>query len=354
MIQRDIQLDNYRALIMIHMVCVIHVIYWLCLFFPDNSFVLFGMSSVFFISGVSMRYSSPKNNASLIWNRFKRVLLPYYVYACVCVFILFMVLFIPKLYFATKYSICDYKITDFLKILFVQTIPGIKMVFHIWFIIPYLIITCTFNYQKKILNKYSWKYVLCNILLISFLFFAKIYEMDYLHFSYINRSFYDTSLNVLAYNIFFIIGYLYYKRLNLKILILIAFISFFLLAILSNFTFPDLQTHKIPPDIIFVLYNIGVLCLFGILFSKIEIPNNKLLNWWNKNGYTIYLYQNLVFLFYQKTILTYISIFIGNVYFKIIVSTIIIFIMSTLLSMFTVPFENKVMNLLLHKKNYDV
>lgn len=45
---RDKQLDNYRALVMIHMVCVIHVIYWLGIFFPMQSFTLFAMSSVFF------------------------------------------------------------------------------------------------------------------------------------------------------------------------------------------------------------------------------------------------------------------------------------------------------------------
>ena len=45
---RDKQLDNYRALVMIHMVCVIHVIYWLGIFFPMQSFTLFAMSSVLF------------------------------------------------------------------------------------------------------------------------------------------------------------------------------------------------------------------------------------------------------------------------------------------------------------------
>lgn len=46
---RDKQLDNYRALVMIHMVCVIHVIYWLGIFFPMQSFTLFAMSSVLLI-----------------------------------------------------------------------------------------------------------------------------------------------------------------------------------------------------------------------------------------------------------------------------------------------------------------
>ena len=50
---RDKQLDNYRALVMIHMVCVIHVIYWLGIFFPMQSFTLFAMSSVLLIIQVS-------------------------------------------------------------------------------------------------------------------------------------------------------------------------------------------------------------------------------------------------------------------------------------------------------------
>ncbi len=239
---RDKQLDNYRALVMIHMVCVIHVIYWLGIFFPMQSFTLFAMSSVFFISGAAMKYSHPKSTASLLLNRFKRVLLPYYIYAGLCVCLLICVCFIPKLSVFTKFSILHYSIKDFLELIFVQGVPGIKMVYHIWFIIPYLIITCSFNFQKQFINKYSWKYVLINILVIAVLYFLKVYDVDYKSFTYIQSVFYDTSLNVLAYNVFFVIGY---------------------------------------------------------FFSKMTISDNNLLKWWNNNGYTI-IYIKILFMLFIK------------------------------------------------------
>ena len=347
---RDKQLDNYRALVMIHMVCVIHVIYWLGIFFPMQSFTLFAMSSVFFISGAAMKYSHPKSTASLLLNRFKRVLLPYYIYACLCVCILICVCFIPKLSVFTKFSILHYSIKDFLEILFVQGIPGIKMVYHIWFIIPYLIITCSFNYQKQIINKYSWKYVLINILVIAVLYFLKVYDVDYKSFTYIQSVFYDTSLNVLAYNVFFVIGYLYYKKMEIKMMALVGLFSFMILSVLSHFHFPDLQVHKFPPDLLFILYNIEVLCFLGILFSKITIPEIRLLKWWNKNGYTIYLYQNLVFLIYIIFYNRYIVGLFDDIIIKLIICFFVILFSSTFFSFLIVPIENYVINLILHKK----
>ncbi len=347
---RDKQLDNYRALVMIHMVCVIHVIYWLGIFFPMQSFTLFAMSSVFFISGAAMKYSHPKSNASLLLNRFKRVLLPYYIYACLCVCILICVCFIPKLSVFTKFSILHYSIKDFLEILFVQGIPGIKMVYHIWFIIPYLIITCSFNYQKQIINKYSWKYVLINIMVIAALYFLKVYDVDYKSFTYIQSVFYDTSLNVLAYNVFFVIGYLYYKKMEIKMMALVGLFSFMILSVLSHFHFPDLQVHKFPPDLLFILYNIGVLCFLGILFSKITIPEIRLLKWWNKNGYTIYLYQNLVFLIYIIFYNRYVVGLFDVIIIKLIICFFVILFSSTFFSFLIVPIENYVINLILHKK----
>ena len=348
---RDKQLDNYRALVMIHMVCVIHVIYWLGNFFPMQSLTLFAMSSVFFISGAAMKYSHPKSNASLLLNRFKRVLLPYYIYACLCVCILICVCVIPKLSVFTKFSILHYSIKDFLEILFVQGIPGIKMVYHIWFIIPYLIITCSFNYQKQIINKYSWKYVLINILVIAALYFLKVYDVDYKSFTYIQSVFYDTSLNVLAYNVFFVIGYLYYKKITTHKLFTICLVSFLLFLFFTGFSLPDLQIHKNPPDIIFVLYNIGIICLLGILFSKITIPDNHLLKWWNNNGYTIYLYQNLVFVIYQRFFFYHLCSYVYNVYVRIIVSFFMLFVGTMIISIFSVTIEKYIFKIFYSKNN---
>lgn len=67
---RDSQLDLYRALIMIYIVCWIHGIYW---FDTANDVVksisLFEMPIIFFIAGASQKLSKPKGVVQTIRNR---------------------------------------------------------------------------------------------------------------------------------------------------------------------------------------------------------------------------------------------------------------------------------------------
>ena len=60
--ERDANLDKYRAIVMAYIVCIIHLIYWagFCSE-PDRSFLLFEMPVIFFISGASYRLSTPKS-----------------------------------------------------------------------------------------------------------------------------------------------------------------------------------------------------------------------------------------------------------------------------------------------------
>ncbi len=84
---RDTQLDLYRAGVMIYIVCVIHVLYWLQIGGePLKSLALFEMPVIFFISGAALSLSKPKRSLwRTVWNRLRRVLFPYYVYACMMV-----------------------------------------------------------------------------------------------------------------------------------------------------------------------------------------------------------------------------------------------------------------------------
>lgn len=88
--ERDIQLDLYRGLSMIYVVCFIHVIYWLKFGVePLNSLVLFEMPIIFFISGSSQSLTKKSNRLrDTICNRLKRVVLPYYIYVFVMVVLL--------------------------------------------------------------------------------------------------------------------------------------------------------------------------------------------------------------------------------------------------------------------------
>lgn len=62
--ERDKQLDLYRGLSMIYVVCFTHVIYWLKIGMePLLSIMLFEMPIIFFISGASLSFNKkPRKN----------------------------------------------------------------------------------------------------------------------------------------------------------------------------------------------------------------------------------------------------------------------------------------------------
>lgn len=76
-VTRDLQLDGYRGIVMIYIVCVIHVVNWLDYNIePYNSFMLFEMPIIFFISGASLTFSGDKNFWQNLNNRLWRILVP--------------------------------------------------------------------------------------------------------------------------------------------------------------------------------------------------------------------------------------------------------------------------------------
>ena len=107
-------------------------------------------------------------------------------------------------------------------------------------------------------------------------------------------------IQLIGYNIFFIGGYCYYKKISKISLIVLACASLvgIIALIYMNEPFIPMQNHKFPPDLLFISYNIFVICILSILLSEISIPKIKLFDYWNKRGYTLYLYQNLSFFLY--------------------------------------------------------
>ena len=55
--------------------------------------------------------------------------------------------------------------------------------------------------------------------------------------------------------------------------------------------------NKSPMNVNFLIYGLLVLTILSVVFHYIHIRPNKLFNVWNKNGYTMYLYQNVVYSF---------------------------------------------------------
>lgn len=155
--QRDIQLDIYRALIMIYILCIIHVSFWLgAISEPMKSIILFEMPVIFYISGAALNVSNKRKSLSSTFvNRAKRVLAPYYAYAFFCIIIAIGYYFIgnenPKPIQSTILNALIPK--D-------NSVP-IPYTYHLWFVIPYFVISCSFYFQQIItdrINPYTYLY----------------------------------------------------------------------------------------------------------------------------------------------------------------------------------------------------
>lgn len=150
---------------MIYVVCFIHVVYWLKIGAePIKSLMLFEMPLIFFISGASLSFNkTPRRFKQVFFNRMVRVVIPYYVYAIVSVVVLAIVSMLWQLeiscikesMFAANYhiDITLYSLRNICSILALHNIPQFPFVNHLWFIWPYLILSCTFEVQKRILIK---------------------------------------------------------------------------------------------------------------------------------------------------------------------------------------------------------
>ena len=150
--------------------------------------------------------------------------------------------------------------------------------------------------------------------------------------------------NVFCYNIFMVIGYCYYRQVSLKTIVIVLAVAISILIGLlleTNVSFTPMQEHKFPPDSLFVLYNIIVLCLLSLIFCKVKIPQNKLVNLWNERGYTLYLYQSIVYFGMFGLYLAVISK-IGNHLLENMICSTMMFVLSTVVSCVVYPLERKI------------
>lgn len=142
-----------------------------------------------------------------------------------------------------------------------------------------------------------------------------------------------------------VIGYCYYKKISKKMILLILSICIATMTFIlssTDMTFTPMQDHKFPPDYLFMVYNLIVLCLFSLLFSKVKIPESKLIQLWNERGYTLYLYQSIVYFGMFGVYLAIISK-IGNHLLEGIICGILMFVLSTITSYIVYPLEKWVM-----------
>lgn len=319
---------------MIYILCVIHVSYWLGMGKqPLKSLILIEMPVIFFISGAAMTFASRKGLYETTINRAKRVLFPYYIYFAVSAIVCIVIAIVNPGTISIgwlKYGICTFFLPK-------DNALPLPYMSHLWFIVPYLLITCSFCFQQKIADRINrWLYMVILVMGCIIAQFAGIRLLS----------------EFMIYNVFFISGYFSVKKITTRYLVTILSATIIFLIVSTNAfsisIFP-MQYHKFPPDLIFLTFGIIAISALGLIFDKIKIPNNRILRHWNKNGFTIYLYQNLVFAIYVIIIP---EPLFGNTLIDATLAAISIFLLSTMLSFITVPIEKFSTALLQYLVNY--
>ena len=341
---RDNQLDIYRGISMLYVVCFIHVIFWYNIGKePFLSIALIEMPAIFFISGASLSIRNNKKTLlETFLNRFKRVILPYYIYAFVSLLILALLTLFGRdvisyigsnvdLNFGYEFffDITSYSMNDIIYVLFCRSIPQSPFSSHLWFILPYMIISCSFVFQSYITKKTNrWYYaVFCIILCVVT---QLITNMSIIR-------------EIVFYNVFFMSGYLFYKRIGKKEIAILGLIFLLLIVAYVVFveSFTPMQRHKFPPDLLFLCYGLFFLCFISLILGNFKLPKLWIFQLWNSRGYTIYLYQNFIYFLVYIFLLTFIKK-IQCEFVQCIICSVVIFLISTLLSFLTYRIERYV------------
>ena len=334
---RDRQLDIYRALLMLYIPCIGHNAYWLGnVVEPYLSFVLFVIPQVFFVSGAALSLHETKRGIwTTIVNRFKRIVAPFYIYAAVMLGVIgvFSTLFLKGTMFfrLLPFDIMAYTWRDVLDVILCLNIPHCPYMAHLWFIPLYLVLSCTFPLQVKLMKRVN-RYVYLAICVILFLL-----AQGFTHISFLRE--------LLCYNVFLVAGYLFYKRDNEALTALIG-VGAAALLIANQYLlgghFCTMQSHKFPPDWVYFTYNVMMLCLLSLFFRRATLSYNKIFRIWNERGYNIYLYQSLslwiVYGVHQTGIFNSSSMMVN-----FFVDAILIFLLSTAISYVAYPLEKWVM-----------
>ncbi len=330
---RDSQLDIYRALVMMYILCVIHISYWLGLAKePWLSLMLIEMPVIFFISGAAMSLQTKRKTfRQTLTNRCRRLVVPYYVYLLFCIIAVAGYVIISK----------NYEVWDTNRIirsfLFQETMPVPKFS-HIWFILPYLIIFLLFWFEQRIADKVN-RHVFMALLLIS-CFLVMLIKVTLIR-------------EVVIYNFFFMAGYFYYRKCSKWFLVGILLASLACMAGLQLThlgTFIPMQLNKFPPHPMFLFFGISALSALGLIFTYVKLPQNRLTKRWNDYGYTIYLWQNFIITAVGLIVLKFFAngMPLGA---RFLIASVLIFVLATITSYVTVPLEKRTIQFFENKKS---
>ena len=321
---RDVQLDCYRSMTMMNIVCIMHPMLWFRLnvlgFDPT---MLLDMPVMFFIAGASQQYTQRRTLLETIKNRSLRVLLPYYISLCFILLFMIASTLLRLSFEGEPLDIRQIGMSGIIKLLLTGGNQHIPYLGYTWFISTYMVISCSLPLQQWAMEKIDGK---CYLLLL-LACFACWKSMGI-------ESPENIVENVMSYNVFYVLGYVTYKKANTKWLIAAAAVVVCLYLIISGIALP-FGNHKFPSDMVFIAYSIVNLYILAFIVSRINIKYGALVRLWNERGFTIYLYQCVSHFIVYKIIETWLISFHNDLLTSILAS-ILVFAVATALSCITV------------------
>lgn len=210
--KRDIQLDCYRAAVMIYILAVVHTVYWFGFGSePLRSFVLIEMPLIFFISGAAISVRNKKETLrGAVLNRFKRVYIPFFIYSLVLLVIASALCWLLDSG-TVMAAIADKKWMDLGRSI-LQSRNSLNTS-HLWFILPYFIISASSPLQLRAIGKMGRNKYMVSLLA----FFTIIYILwEIIPAESTMKEWAGDVKFYMMWNVFYVAGILYYKKLNKK------------------------------------------------------------------------------------------------------------------------------------------
>lgn len=294
---RDGLLDNLRALAMMHIVCVVHVMCWLqCGSETAKSILLFEMPAIFFIAGAAQSLSGKeKTLRHIVKSRAKRLLVPFYVFLAVLyVWMALMTLLCPHA-LGYSFDITSFTVGDVVRMLLTCGTVKVPLYGHTWFISTYLIVAVSLPFQLRVMRHTGrFPYLAA--------WTALVVTVSYVTLPYGNMDF----RNLVIYNLFYVIGYACYRKTGDKLLYAVTAVTAGLTAWgFASGQMVPMQQHKFPADWQFMVFGLAWICVFAVVLRRVGVVRRwlgrewRLLRVWNVDGYYIYLYQPLSFCLVQ-------------------------------------------------------
>lgn len=313
---RDKELDIFRAIAIIEVI-IQHCCYWTGIYSTGEVSIVkslivlgFAMPLFFVITGASNFLSSKNNIMDFYKSRLQRIIVPYWIYAVVCIVIS---------YYYLRNNI------DIFQMIGYWIIPINKqIVFNpllggaLWFIPIYLFTMILFPLLKKYYKFYCKKSTilltlaifLMTIMILSYININNT-ESNYIYFYYIKM--------VVFYMLFIYIGIVYIDRLKTlyikKRWLIIVIIGFLLIdKFLINLGMGswNMQINKFPPNIVFLMQGLMWMTILFVLRKNIvniteRICKNRICNFifesYRDNCYSIYLFHPIIFVILSKIII---------------------------------------------------